>query len=136
MCSGVQDTVSEADNGAHLRISGAREANDFTPHTVFLHRKRKGGERGGAYVGISSKEKVEAAIADSKLDVTEAEGGGLAGGDRVFTRTKEIKERDAAHVGNGEVTGCRGSMCDGHDATEDLDWDGFDAIGRRIFLLV
>jgi hypothetical protein len=65
VCSGVQDTVSEADNGAHLRISGAREAKDFTPHTVLLRRKRKGGERGGAYVGISGKEKVEAAISDS-----------------------------------------------------------------------
>jgi len=27
-------------------------------------------------------------------------------------------------------------MCDGHDATEDLDWNGFDAIRRRIFFLV
>jgi len=26
-------------------------------------------------------------------------------------------------------------MCNGHDATEDLDWNGFDAIRRRIFFL-
>jgi hypothetical protein len=36
-------------------------------------------------------------------------------------RAKEIEESDAAHVGNGEVTGCRGSMRDGHEAMEDLD---------------
>jgi hypothetical protein len=27
-------------------------------------------------------------------------------------------------------------MCDGHDATEDLDWNRFDAIRGRVFLLV
>jgi hypothetical protein len=41
---------------------------------------------------------------------------------------KEIEESNAAHVGNGEVTGCCISMRDGHNAMEDLDGNGFDAI--------
>jgi hypothetical protein len=27
-------------------------------------------------------------------------------------------------------------MCDGHDAMDDLDWNRFDAIWGRVFLLV
>ena len=34
--SGMKDTVAEANNGAQLRISGAREANDFTPRLLVL----------------------------------------------------------------------------------------------------
>jgi hypothetical protein len=133
----VKDAVAKADDRAKLGIAGAREANNFTTHTVLLHHKHQCGESGGTDVGISSKEKVEVAIADPKLDVTEPNAGGLAGGNHVVvTRAKEIEESDAAHVGNGEVTGCRGSMCNGHDAKEDLDWNRFDAIRGRVFLLV
>jgi hypothetical protein len=116
------------------------QGNNFiTTHTVLLRGKRECGESGGTDVGISSKEKVEAAIADPKLDITEPKGVDSLGGNRVFTRAKEIvEESDAAHVGkNGEVTGrSRGSMCDSHDATEDLDWNSFDAIRGRVFLPV
>ena len=134
--SGMKDAVAEADNGAQLRVSGAREANDFTTHTVFLRCECKGGERGRADVGISGKEKVEAASSDPKLDIAETKGGGLTGGDRVFTGPKEIKERDAAHVSNGKIGGRRGSMCHGHEATKNLDGNGFDPIWRRVFFLV
>jgi hypothetical protein len=76
-------------------------------HTILLRRhKRECGESGGTDVGISSKEKVEAMIADPKLDVTVPKGGGIPGGPgnrAPFTRVKEIEESDAAHVGNGEA---------------------------------
>jgi hypothetical protein len=68
MFARVKATVSrKADHRAQLGISGAREANNFTTHTVLW---RRGGERGETDVSISSKEKVESAIADPKLDVT------------------------------------------------------------------
>jgi hypothetical protein len=95
MLSRVKDTVTKDDDRAQLGISRAREANNFTTHTVLLRRKCECGERGGTDVGISSKEKVEAAITDPKLDVTEAKGGGLAGGNRVFTRA-------CIHPGEGD----------------------------------
>jgi hypothetical protein len=139
MFSRVKDTVAaKADDRAQLGIAGASEANNFTTHTVLLRRKRECGEHGGTEdVGISSKEKVEAAVADPKLDFTEAKGGGLAWGNHVFTRAKEIEESDAANVSAmARLPGIWGSMCAGHDATEDLDWNRFDAIRGRVFLLV
>jgi hypothetical protein len=69
--------------------------NNFIVDTVFLCHKREGGESGGGVnVGISSKEKVEAMMADSKLDITKLERGRLAGGNHVFTRAKEICKRE------------------------------------------
>jgi hypothetical protein len=132
----MKETVTEANNGAQLRISGARKANDFTPDTVLLRGEGKSGERGRANVSIRGKEKVKAALSDAKLDITETKGGGFTGRNGVFTWTKEIKEGNAAHVGNGEISGRRGSMCDGHDATKNLDGYGFDPIRRRVFFLV
>jgi hypothetical protein len=78
MFSRVKDMVAKADDRAQLGIAGAREANNFTTHIILLRRRKcECGESGRTDVGISSKEnKVEATIADPKLDVTEAKGGG------------------------------------------------------------
>jgi hypothetical protein len=43
MFTGVKDTVTKADDRAQLGISGAREANNFTTHTVLMRRKREFG---------------------------------------------------------------------------------------------
>jgi hypothetical protein len=96
MLSRMKNAVAnKAEDRAQLGISGAREAKNFTTHTVLLRHKLECGESGGPDVGISSKEKVEAMIADPKYDVTKPKGGGLAGGNRVFTRAKEILEESA-----------------------------------------
>jgi hypothetical protein len=78
----VKVAGNKADDRAQLGIAGAREVNNFTTHTVLLlRRKHECGESGGTDVGIlSSKENIEAMIADPKLDVTESKGGGLAEG--------------------------------------------------------
>jgi hypothetical protein len=67
MLSRVKDAVAKADDSSHIWISRAsREANNFTTYTDLLCRKHEGGESGGSDVSISSKETVEATIADLK----------------------------------------------------------------------
>jgi hypothetical protein len=62
MFSRMKDAVAKADDRAQLLgIAGAREANNFTTHTILLHRKPECGKSaGGTDVGISSKENVKA----------------------------------------------------------------------------
>jgi hypothetical protein len=136
MGASVQYAIAQADDRAQLGISRAREANNFPTDSVLLCRERESGKGGGTYIGIGGKEEVKATVANTELDITEPKRSGFARGNGVFAGTKEVKESNAAHVGNSHVARGRGSMGDGHDTAKDLDWDRLDPVGRRIFLFI
>jgi hypothetical protein len=87
MFSRLKDAVAKADDRAQLGIAGARERSRTAPCTTFFwmgHKRECCGEIGGTDVGISSKEKVEATIADPKLDVSQSRKGVDSLGETVY----------------------------------------------------
>jgi hypothetical protein len=98
----VKDAVAKPDDRAQLGIAGAREANNFTTHTIFLR-----------VVNVSVAKVVERMLASvarrrsrRRLPIQSwmSQSRKGLGGNCVFTWVKEIVESDAAHVGNGKVT--------------------------------
>ena len=73
---------------------------------------------------------------NEELYVAEGERSGFGRAGSVFARTEKKKESKADHIGNGAVGDRSSGKGDLHDAKEDLNRDGFYAIGRWVLLLV
>lgn len=105
MVAQVDNPARKTHGGGKLGVSTVGKPNDFTSDAVLLGGKLKRSKSCRQKSGVGSGDRVQANWTMIELDVAETERGRVGLGSRILSRTKQEKEGDADHVGDGNRKG-------------------------------
>mmetsp|Transcript_39571 Transcript_39571/g.114538 ORF Transcript_39571/g.114538 Transcript_39571/m.114538 type:complete len:109 (+) Transcript_39571:775-1101(+) len=101
----MEDASTGCGDRTKIRVSTARQTNDFPTHCVLLGSKFEGHEGGGLEMCKWGSHGVEALSPKVQGNVAKEERLGVGSDPSVFTGAKKKEKGEAEHVGNGHVAG-------------------------------
>jgi hypothetical protein len=128
----VEDSASQCQDGAEVRVATATKTDDLAANAVFLSGKLERGESSVEELVRWGGGVMQDEISHEEADVAQQEGvsgWGIAG---IFAWSKEEEKGQARHVGAGKIVGRTGVDGNLQGMTEDRDGNWFDSSWRAI----